>query len=91
MPRDEGSRHCPDGMTYDLVLMVSGDRRHAEELRQEVTSMRLRLHPVWSAAVCAAQDRCSSQTDQAAMPRAMIGSIGQPPGQPGAPPGRAGS
>jgi len=41
-------------MTYDLVLMVSGDRRHAEELRQEVTSMRLRLHPVWSAAVCAA-------------------------------------
>jgi len=54
VPRDEGSRHCPDGMTYDLVLMVSGDRRHAEELRQEVTSMRLRLHPAWSAAVCAA-------------------------------------
>jgi hypothetical protein len=33
VPRDEASRHRPEGMTYDLVLMVSGDRRHADELR----------------------------------------------------------
>ena len=78
-------------MTYDLVLMVSGDRRHADELRQEVILLRLRLDPVVvSSSLRRARTRCRSQAGQAAMPRAMIGSIGQPPGPSGAPPGRAG-